>query len=113
MMNRTKLNDREQSLVNDMIKWNKGNPEFKRDQLIAAHMDLRGKKASPHFVTKNLKCKIRDRKSADGFAHGQYTLAVFLAKGDKTVKAPRALSMTKDAIRKREVAAAKRAEATN
>ncbi len=109
MMNRTKLNDREQKIVNDMLKWNSGNPVFKRSELMAAHEAVAGKTCSPHFISKNLRCKVRDSKSEDGYKHGTYTLAVFFAKGSKAVKEPRALSMTPDAIRKRAASAAKKA----
>lgn len=64
------LNANQAVLVADLLKHFKGETKVSRKQLRDAHGELRGKKASPYFITKNNACKVKD-------AHGMYNLAVF------------------------------------
>lgn len=50
------------TLVNDIIKAN-GGPVLSRKSLKAFHLELRGKKASPYFIAKNVAAK---KKNAPG-----------------------------------------------
>lgn len=76
------------ALVKDIIKMYKGETRLTRTQIKQAHADLRGAKASPYFIVKNMACKTKER--------GVYNLNVLRQKAEpkpKAVKTEKALTV--------------------
>ena len=95
LMSGTKVNAAQMKLVTEMIKAN-GGPIIQRKDLKALHTKLRGAKASPYFIAKNVSAKKKEKGEA---VHGMYDLSVFslsaeAAKAEKagpaTTKTPKA-----------------------
>lgn len=92
MLNFTKMNDKQSKLVAELDAffaktyedYDKKEKIVTRQQLRDAHGELReGRKASPHFITRNNMCKVRE---AGETSHGLYTLKPFFrAKPTKKV----------------------------
>lgn len=102
-------NSRELDLLQKFYDYFEGRTVATRKELRDAHKIIAGKQASPHFITKNNACKVKKTHNYDFGIFTNFTPAgktVKSAKGKKT-----GLSMTKDAIRKRAAAIAKKANA--
>jgi hypothetical protein len=113
MLNKTDFSKKQIAVVRDAKKYFAGKNVVTRKELhefMAATYP--GRVSSPGFITKNTACKAVDK---DGnILRGKYRLPnVGKSKSTKPAstepKAPRVLSMTKDAIRKRAAAAKKAA----
>ena len=71
----TAINADQFKLLNEIIAHFNGETKLTRKQCRDAHGVLRGKKAAPYFISKNVACKVKG-------AHGVYNLGVLkLAKG--------------------------------
>ena len=69
-------------LVQEIVAHYNGETKLTRKQLRDAHGVLRGKKAAPYFVSKNMACKVKG-------THGVYNVAVLkLAKGSAEITKP-------------------------
>lgn len=78
----TAVNAIQFKLVQELISWNNNEPKMRRKDLKAGHLALRGKKASPYFIAKNLACQVKGE-------HGLYNLGV-LKLSAAAAKAPSA-----------------------
>ncbi len=112
LLNKSKLTPKQVELVRKAKKFFSKNV-VTRTELVTFMKSL-GLNSSPGFITKNLAFKLKDK--AGKIVRGKYNLpAVGSVPKAKTAEAknpPRTLSMSKDAIRKRAGAAAKKAAAT-
>lgn len=61
------LSAAQMALVGEIIKHYDGQTKLSRKQLRDAHGVLRGKKAAPYFISKNVACKVKGE-------HGMYEL---------------------------------------
>ncbi len=109
LLNKSKLTPEQVELVRKAKKYFTTNV-VTRGELLEFRKSL-GLKSSPGFITKNLAFKLRDK--AGKIVRGKYRLpAVGNAPSFLVPWAFAAVSMTKDAIRKRTAAAAKKAPKT-
>jgi len=75
----TAINADQFKLLNEIIAHFEGETKLTRKQCRDAHGVLRGKKAAPYFISKNVACKVKN-------AHGVYNLGVLkLAKSAEVV----------------------------
>jgi len=78
----TAINADQFKLLNEIIAHFNGETKLTRKQCRDAHGVLRGKKAAPYFISKNVACKVKG-------AHGVYNLGVLkLAKSDQVETTP-------------------------
>lgn len=125
LINARAVSANQMKLVGELIDLYGGETVITRGQLKAGHLTLRGKLASPYFIAKNVAAQVKGQR-------GKYNLSVFKlaasaknvtvevveapapkTKGRKEIAKPRKeLSMSKDAVRKREAAAKKKLAAS-
>lgn len=98
MLNKTELSAKQENVVRAARKFFGKRKVVSRTELIGFMNETFGKHSSPGFITKNTAFKAVDTNTGE-VLRGMYALPAVAAKP---------LSMTKDAIRKRELSASKK-----
>jgi hypothetical protein len=93
MINNKTVNAVQFQLLQDMIKANGGEPLISRKVMKSLHMELRGKKASPFFVAKNIAAKTKTA--------GMYDLSKLKLEGSKNSPSVKAENAKPKAEKKR------------